>query len=277
MTSDISTPAMNDVPPPIDPDGEVHVRQDGRILIMTINRPAKYNGFTPRMLEDLGAAYTRLEQDDGLWVGLLAAAGPHFTAGMDMPKIVPHFARNARMFNPEHVDALNNSAPLRTKPVVAVVQGITFTMGIELMLAADMVVAADDCRFSQLEVRRGAMATGGATIRMVQSAGWGNAMRYLLTGDEFDAATALRLGFVQQVVPAGRQFATGLDLARHIAAQAPLAVRETRSNAWLALAEGADKAVAGFQGTVHRLNATRDLEEGVRSFMEKRTANFTGE
>ena len=84
-------------------------------------------------------------------------------------------------------------------------QGITFTIGIELMLAADVVVAASDCRFSQLEVKRGIMATGGATIRMVERAGWGNAMRYLLTGDEFDVATALRLGFVQEVTAPGDQ------------------------------------------------------------------------
>ena len=70
------------------------------------------------------------------------------------------------------------------KPLVIAVQGICFTVGVELMLSADIVVAADDCRFSQMEVKRGIMARGGATIRMVERAGWGNAMRYLLTGDE---------------------------------------------------------------------------------------------
>ena len=83
-------------------------------------------------------------------------------------------------------------------------QGICFTLGIELMLAADIVIAAEDCRFAQIEVKRGIMPAGGATVRMVERAGWGNAQRYLLTGDEFGAAEALRLGFVQEVVPAGQ-------------------------------------------------------------------------
>ena len=102
------------------------------------------------------------------------------------------------------VDPLSLRPPIRTKPLVCAVQGICFTLGIELMLAADIVVAADDCRFAQIEVKRGIMPAGGATIRMVERAGWGNAQRYLLTGDEFGAAEALRLGFVQEVVPAGQ-------------------------------------------------------------------------
>jgi enoyl-CoA hydratase len=92
---------------------------------------------------------------------------------------------------------------LRTKPVVVAVQGVCFAVGIELMLAADMVVAAEDTRFGQIEVRRGIFPNHGATLRIVERAGCGNAMRYLLTGDEFDAATALRLGLVQEVVPTG--------------------------------------------------------------------------
>src|SRR5919201_1442833 len=83
--------------------------------------------------------------------------------------------------------------PRRTKPLVAAVQGFCFTLGIELMLAADIVVAADDCRFAQLEVKRGIMATGGATLRMAERAGLGCALLHLLTGDEFGAAEALRL------------------------------------------------------------------------------------
>ena len=85
-----------------------------------------------------------------------------------------------------------------------------WTLGIELMLAADIVVAADNCRFSQLEVKRGIMATGGATLRMAERAGLGNALLHLLTGDEFGSAEALRLNFVQKVVPAGQQLAEAL-------------------------------------------------------------------
>ena len=93
------------------------------------------------------------------------------------------------------------------KPLVMAVQGITFTIGIEMMLAADIVVAADDCRFCQMEPKRGLAVFGGAHVRYVERAGWGNAMYHLLRADEFGAARARELGFVQEVVPAGEQVA----------------------------------------------------------------------
>jgi enoyl-CoA hydratase/carnithine racemase len=115
----------------------------------------------------------------------------------------------------------------RTKPMVAAVKGITYTLGIELMLAADVVVAAEDCRFSQLEVKRGSWPRR-RTLRMAERAGLGNALLHLLTGDEFGSAEALRLNFVQRVVPAGQELDEALRIADAIAAQAPLAVVATR-------------------------------------------------
>ena len=144
------------------------------------------------------------------------------------------------------------------------------------MLAAEVVVAADDCRFSQLEVNRGIMATGGATLRMTERAGYGNAMLYLLTGDEFDAATALRLGFVQKVVPTGQEEAEAIAIAKRIAAAAPLAVRETIRNVRKRIEEGPLAAQAEFSSVQSRLAASMDAAEGVASFVERRPARFTG-
>ena len=180
------------------------------------------------------------------------------------------------LVEPGQIDPCNNLPPFRSKPVVAAVQGITYTIGIELMLAADIVVAASDCRFSQLEVKRGIMATGGATIRMVERAGWGNAMRYLLTGDEFNCDLALRFGFIQEVVEPGRQFEAALEIARRIAAQGPLSVSATLHNARLAVEQGPAAAVADFDPTQKRLMASEDVKEGVASFVERRAARFQG-
>jgi len=160
--------------------------------------------------------------------------------------------------------------------MVVAVQGITYTLGIELMLAADIVVAADNCRFSQLEVKRGIMATGGATLRMAERAGMGNALLHLLTGDEFGSAEALRLNFVQRVVPAGTQLSEALNMAEAIAAQAPMAVVATRQNVLKAVEDGPQVAMHEFITVQKILSNSEDAKEGVQSFIEKRAARFTG-
>jgi enoyl-CoA hydratase len=267
---------MKTVDPAKDADGEILTRREGAIFLIGLNRPAKLNGFTPKMLKELATAYTAFEQDKAARVAVLYAEGPHFTAGLDLPKVAPLMGQKNLLRAPDQIDPCNNLPPFRTKPVVAAVQGITYTIGIELMLAADVVIAASDCRFSQLEVKRGIMATGGATIRMVERAGWGNAMRYLLTGDEFDVATALRLGFVQEVTAPGDQLNEAMNMAERIAAQAPLAVSATLRNARQAVENGPAAAVAEFEPTQAVLMGSEDVREGVASFVEKRAAKFKG-
>ena len=139
-----------------------------------------------------------------------------------------------------------------------------------------VIWAADDCRFSQLEVKRGIMATGGATLRMAERAGLGNALLHLLTGDEFGADEALRLNFVQKVVPATTVLEEALRIAQAIAEQAPLAVVATRLNALKAVEHGPLAAMDEFVATQQRLSASEDAAEGVRSFIDKRPARFTG-
>ncbi|MBM3555280.1 MAG: crotonase/enoyl-CoA hydratase family protein [Alphaproteobacteria bacterium] len=256
-------------------EGRILTERDGQLFLIGFDRPAKLNGFTPAMMRALGAAYTEFEGSDAR-VALVHAKGKHFTAGLDLPRMAPHMEKGETLFPAGSVDPFDLKPPFRTKPVVFAVKGITYTLGIELMLAADVVIAAADCRFAQLEVKRGIMAAGGATIRMVERAGWGNAMLHLLTGDEFDAPTALRFGFVQEVVPAGREFDRAKEIALKIAAQGPLAVAATIANARLARRHGIDAAVDDFLPVQGRLMASEDVKEGVRSFVEKRPARFQG-
>jgi len=120
------------------------------------------------------------------------------------------------------------------------------------------------------------MPAGGATFRMVERAGWGNAQRYLLTGDEFGAGEALRLGFVQEVVPPGSEKARALAVARTIAAQAPLAVRASLANSAVALTQGSHAAIREFNAVQTSLMRSEDAAEGVRSFIERRPGTFVG-
>ncbi|MFS4551117.1 crotonase/enoyl-CoA hydratase family protein [Comamonas resistens] len=266
----------NPSPPP---EGCIHCEVRGHVLLIGINRPAKRNGWTPAMFQQLAEAYTRLDDDPGLRVGLLHALGSHFTAGLDLPVMAEFLRTGQKVIPPGLVEPHDYGLTgyrRRAKPMVAAVKGICFTVGIELMLGADIVVAADDCRFAQMEVQRCIMPTGGATLRMAERAGVGNAMLHLLTGDEFDSAEALRCNFVQKVVPAGRELDEAWRIAERISLQAPQAVVATRLNVLKAIELGQAAAVADFIPVQQRLAHSEDAAEGVRSFIEKRPARFTG-
>ena len=252
---------------------------DDHILLIGLNRPAKRNGWTPRMFRELAEAYTQLDDDPNLRVGVLHAFGDHFTAGLDLPAVAEYLKKGQKLTPAGLVDAHDlglSGYRRRTKPVIAAVKGICFTVGIELMLASDITVAADDCRFSQMEVARCILPAGGATLRMPERAGLGNAMLHLLTADEFDAAEAYRCNFVQKVVPVAELLDTALTLARRIAAQAPAAVIATRLNVLKNIELGQAAAVADFSPVQAKLAGSEDAAEGVRSFVEKRPPKFTG-
>ena len=257
-------------------DGRIVTERRDHLLLIGIDRPAKLNSFTPEMFRALSDAYAVLDHEPELRCGVVHALGKHFTSGLDLPKFTPLFERGERVIPKGAIDPFRLNPPFCRKPVVFAVKGWCLTLGIELMLAADIVVAASDTRFGQIEIKRGIMPTGGALIRMVERAGWGNAMRYLLTGDEFDAHTAQRLGFVQEVTLPGEELDRALVTATRIAEQAPLAVVATRLNALKAVEEGPLAAMSEFVEVQQRLANTEDAGEGVRSFVEKRAARFTG-
>ena len=153
-------------------------------------------------------------------------------------------------------------------------QGITFTIGIEIALGGDIVVAASDLRFCQLEPKRGLAPLGGATVRYVQRAGWGNAMYHLLRADEFGADEAYRIGLVQEVVEPGEQV-TGRSSSRELLQCSPGA-RHTIANARVALDEDEPAAIAAIPAMERSVQATEDFQEGIASFVERRAATFTG-
>ena len=245
------------------------------LMLIGLNRPAKRNAFNLQMLRELAVAVGEYEADDDLWCALLFAHGDHFTAGLDLGEVGPAVASGATLFPPGAVDPLDLHGE-RTKPLAMVAQGWCLTIGIELLLAADIRIAAEGTRFGQIEINRGIFPFGGATIRLPQVAGWGNAMRYLLTGDEFDAAEALRIGLVQEVVPHGTQVDRALELAGRVASQAPLAVQASLVGARQAVREGVEPAVADLLPTARRLMASEDAHEGLMSFVERREARFKG-
>jgi enoyl-CoA hydratase len=254
--------------------GCVRTETHGHVLKIIIDNPAKMNAFHPDMMEQLSDALTLLDRSQGLRVGVLCAEGKHFTAGLDMPKFFgPTAIVKERADGNIDPFALANRC---RKPIVTAVQGVVYTVGIEMMLAGDIVIAADDCRFCQMESKRGIAPLGGAHFRYLSRAGWGDAMYHLFLCDEYDAARAYKIGFVQEVVPAGQQIDRAMEIAQLIAANAPLGIQVTKAGALKYHEVGEAAAIAYIDDIRETVMESDDAREGIQSFVERRAAVFTG-
>lgn len=256
----------------------VTVERDGHVLKIGVNRAEKRNAFNLAVIEQFGAAYEQLADDDHVRVAVVYGHGDHFSAGLDLAEVGPVVAERGpgALGGNSRFDPFGLWGPQVGKPVVLAVQGIAFTLSIELALASDVVVAADDVRFRQLEIGRGIIPFGGATIRAPQRLGWGNAMRFLLTAEQFGADTAHHIGLVQEVVPAGQQLERAVAIAQVIAAQAPLGVYATLANARIAETQGVAAAKDHLIEQLGVVTRSQDAQEGVMSFLERRAAVFEG-
>jgi enoyl-CoA hydratase len=255
--------------------GRVCLERRGHTLVIGFDRVAKRNAFDLAMWGELCRAYGELERDAELRVGVLHAHGDHFTGGIDLPQWAPVFAAGKFEIPDGGIDPFGLTSRV-TKPLVCAVQGICLTIGIELLLATDIRIAARSARFAQIEIKRGIFPVGGATLRFPREVGWANAMRWLLTGDEFDAAEAHRIGLVQEVTEHGAQLARALEIAEVISAQAPLAVYATLASARDALPHSEASARTRLMSDLAPLLASDDMQEGLRAFLERRPGNFRG-
>ncbi|MDX1510934.1 MAG: crotonase/enoyl-CoA hydratase family protein [Nitriliruptorales bacterium] len=256
----------------------VTVERDGHVLLIGINRPDKRNAWNLDVINGVARAYEQLSTDDEVRVGVLFGHGDHFSAGLDLAEVGPVVAEQgpAALSGEGAYDPFGLWGEPPAKPVVMAVQGISFTLSIELALGSDIVIAANDVRFNQLEIGRGIIPFGGATIRAADQLGWGNAMRFLLTAEEFGADEALRIGLVQEVVEPGEQVARATAIAQQIARQAPLGVQGTLANARMAREQGLAAAREHLAGLLPSIMNSEDAAEGIRSFLERREGNFTG-
>ncbi len=257
----------------------ITVVEQGHVLLIGLNRPDKCNAMNLAAINQLARAYQILEDAPHLRVGVVHAHGDHFSAGLDLAEVGPEVAKRgpAALSGNTSVDPYGLWSNKVSKPIVVALHGISYTLSIELALASDIVIAADDVRFRQLEIGRGIMPFGGATVRAAQQLGWGNAMRFLLTGQEFGAEEALRIGLIQEITPVGHDTVRAIEIAELIAKQAPLGVYATLANARVARERGEGAAIEHLQKTLPAILASKDAEEGIQSFVERREGNFTGE
>jgi enoyl-CoA hydratase/carnithine racemase len=252
---------------------KITVEKSDHILMIGLNRVEKMNAADEELLTELSLAYGELDRNPELRVGLVFAHGDHFTAGLDLIDLGPKLATGNLQLVPEGgLDPWGVTTRQVSKPVVMAIQGTCYTLGVELALASDIVVAAENSKFAQLEVARGIMPFGGATLRFGRVAGHANAMRYLLTADSFDAQEAHRLGLVTEVVAVGEQLERAMALAERISAQAPLAVQATLASA----RANPETEAAEIMPRLGALLRTKDVQRGLEAFMTRQPAKFEG-
>lgn len=255
--------------------GTITIEDRGHVRLIGLNRPEKRNAFTFDMLAELARAYTDLADAPEIRCGVLFAHGAMFTAGLDLADVAPRIAAGDSITAGARIDPWGLYAERCPKPIVVAVHGKCLTLGIELALASEIVVADETATFAQIEVARGIFPFGGATLRMAQAGGYQNAMRWLLTGDEFGVEEARHLGLVQEITPAGQALDRAVEIARRIAAQAPLGVAATLKSVRLAQ-QDPDAAASTIYDDVRALMGSEDAQTAVAAFVARETPVFKG-
>lgn len=249
-------------------------RQDGRVATIALNRPHKLNAVTPEMTRTLLDLAARINADDGIRAVVLTGAGERaFSAGTDITTL-DQWGTNWQIRN--RADYCRALWGVR-KPMVAAVRGYAIGGGLELALACDIRIASPTARFGAGEVKLGWLGGAGATQLLPRLVGSGNALRMLLTGDLIDAAEAHRIGLVQEVVPDETLESAAGELAERIAQNAPLAAQLIKHLVRVAESTSLDVGLQYENDMFAYCFTTKDHEEGMAAFGEKRTPNFRGE
>jgi E-phenylitaconyl-CoA hydratase len=254
---------------------DLDVLEDG-IAVVTLNRPEKRNALDAEHYQALSEAWTRIRDDEQIRVTVVTGAGDKvFSAGADLKSWIGREVSIAETWQTQKGMLLNRGLEV-WKPVVAAINGHCLAGGMTLMLATDIRVAADHATFALSEVKRGIIPANGGTQRLPAQLPHAIAMEMLLLGEAIDAQAAARWGLVNRVVPARQLMETALDLARRLAANAPLAVQAIKELALRSVGEQLAVGLRLEQFAQRLLNGTEDAHEGRTAFNEKRTPRFKG-
>jgi E-phenylitaconyl-CoA hydratase len=246
------------------------------VAVVTINRPERLNAMDAEHYSALSQAWTKVRDNPDIRVAVVTGAGEKsFTVGADLKSFLTAPPGLAEMWLTQRDQLLNRGLEV-WKPVIAAINGFCLGGGMTLLLGTDIRVAAEHATFGLSEVKRGVIAGNGGTQRIIKQLPHAIAMELLLTGDSIDAATALRWGLVNRVVPGAELMSAAMDFARRIAANAPLAVQAAKE---LALRSRDLDLASGLrlEQVINRmLQFTEDAQEGPAAFAQKRPATFKG-
>lgn len=253
----------------------LHERVEGHVLVLELDRPEARNAIDGETARALESAVDRLEGDPSLWVAVLGARGPAFCAGADLRAIAE--GRMAELSTARGGFA-GFVARERRKPVIAAVDGPALAGGLEIVLAADLVVASRASRFGLPEVSRSLVAAAGGLFRLPRAIPPTVALGVILAGDQLDGERAFHVGLVNRLVESGEALAGALELADAVVRNAPLAVQASLRIARLATASSEEERAlfAESARAMAELTRTEDFAEGPRAFLEKRPPSWQG-
>jgi enoyl-CoA hydratase/carnithine racemase len=255
----------------------ISIALSGRLARLTLCRPDRDNAIDPSFIRDLCDACDAVSARDDVRVVLVLAEGDHFSRGWERDAVLGETRDPAAAFR-EHgipTDPFGCLAEI-PQPVVCAISGDATGAGLELALACDVRVAAENARFAFPEISRGHLPRAGGTQRLPRLIGRGNALEMILTGEPIDAAEALRIGLVSAAVPSSRLLTEAEAIASRIAERGPLAVRYAKEAISRGLEMPLEQALRFETDLTIILQTTEDRAEGVRAFLEKRNAEFKG-
>lgn len=270
-----ATAALADVP--LAPEATITVERRGQIVLIGLNRPFIQNRLDPPSRLRLAETYFRFEHDPSLRAAILFGHGPNFSRGIDVD------ASQARLQSgqpaPASAETMDPTGKTRhlTKPLIVVAHGDTWNLGHELYLTGDIRIAAANTNFGQDENTHGRFPGGGATVRFIREAGWGNAMRYMLTGDHWGAEESRRIGVTQQVAPTPEAaLQAAIEIANRIAACGPLGIRATLASGHRVIDPVEADALSKLDAQYAALYRTEDFVEGRKAEAEGRPPKYQG-
>ena len=254
----------------------IDYKKEGRIAILTINRPEALNAINVQALRELHDALTDFRDDPDLWVGIITGAGERaFCAGADIKDMLPFLKQHLRT-DPQAVPTSHMRGLELRKPLIAAITGLAFGGGLEIALACDLRIASEKARFGLPEVTLGLIPGWGGTQRLPRLIPQCKAAEMLFTGKPVDAQEAYRIGLVNCVVPPEAVMTTAKEWANLICQNGPLAVRAAKEAMMMGMGLALEDGLALENNLEASVMQTEDFSEGTKAFLEKRKPDFKG-
>jgi enoyl-CoA hydratase len=251
----------------------ITVRTEGRVGIVTLNRPKQLNALNDALMNELGQALKAFDDDAEIGCMVLTGSEKAFAAGADIGAMATYSF--ADVYKGDYITRNWETIRSIRKPVIAAVAGFALGGGCELAMMCDFIIAADNAKFGQPEIKLGIIPGAGGTQRLPRAVGKAKAMDLALTGRMMDATEAERAGLVSRVVPLDKLMDEALGAALQICEFSQIAVMAAKESVNRAFEGTLSDGVMFERRMFHALFATADQKEGMDAFVNKRKANFT--